>query len=134
MDFANGHVPKEIHFLVKRYEAADLPEPSDQLQSWLSSRWSDKEKILQKYHSGPQRSFDGVKEIYEDRGQFKSLLIWFGLGLWTTISLVCTYLLIAYWWARLYFVLTFALFIIVERFCGGMEKLQFQLARRNIGV
>ncbi|XP_078255073.1 lysocardiolipin acyltransferase 1 [Rhinoraja longicauda] len=60
-DLFSGNFPKEIHFHIRRYSAANLPVTLEGLQAWCQLRWQDKEQLLHRFYQG-DRSFRGLDQ------------------------------------------------------------------------
>ena len=46
IDLLKGHIPKTVHFHVKRYNANDLPKSDNETGEWLQTCWDEKENRL----------------------------------------------------------------------------------------
>ncbi|XP_051880919.1 lysocardiolipin acyltransferase 1 isoform X2 [Pristis pectinata] len=61
-DLFTGKFPKEIHFHIRRYSAAQLPVTLEGLQEWCRLRWHEKERLLHNFYQG-DRSFHGLDQV-----------------------------------------------------------------------
>jgi hypothetical protein len=43
LDILKGHIPKVVHFHIKRYNINDLPEEDEKIGEWLQKCWDEKE-------------------------------------------------------------------------------------------
>ncbi|XP_059838508.1 lysocardiolipin acyltransferase 1 [Hypanus sabinus] len=70
-DLFNGNFPKEIHFHIKRYPAAQLPITLEGLQEWCRLRWLDKERLLRTFYQGDRsfHSLDPGQDLSPDEGE-----------------------------------------------------------------
>lgn len=55
IDLIRGKFPDEVHFHINRISSADIPKRDSNLRKWLENRWSDKEKILNRFYE--QKTF-----------------------------------------------------------------------------
>jgi hypothetical protein len=46
IDLLKGHIPKIVHFHVKRYDINDIPKTDEQIGQWLENCWDKKEDHL----------------------------------------------------------------------------------------
>lgn len=46
VDLIKGHIPKAVHFHVKRYYINDLPKNDQDIGEWLQNCWDEKENRL----------------------------------------------------------------------------------------
>jgi lysocardiolipin and lysophospholipid acyltransferase len=46
INLLKGHIPKFIHFHVKRYNISDLPKTDEEIGEWLQNCWDKKEDHL----------------------------------------------------------------------------------------
>lgn len=58
IDLISGKMPNEVHVLVKRIDAVDLPKNETNLRRWLEERWCHKEQILKQF--AEKKSFSDV--------------------------------------------------------------------------
>jgi len=120
-DLADGKMPKEVHFSIKRYPIDELPADSkEQMGDWLNERWEKKEaKLKEFYHS--DKKFHNSRHPYWDR---RTLSIWVALIFWPVFSFYCTYLLVTCSSMRIYGVALIGFYIIALRAVGGVERLE----------
>jgi hypothetical protein len=45
-DLLKGHLPKVVHFHVKRYNINEIPNEDEQIDRWLLKCWDEKENRL----------------------------------------------------------------------------------------
>lgn len=46
LSLLKGHIPKAIHFHVKRYSISDIPQTDEEIGEWLQQCWAEKEARL----------------------------------------------------------------------------------------
>jgi lysocardiolipin and lysophospholipid acyltransferase len=46
LDLLKGHIPKVVHFHVKRYNINEIPQEDEQIDQWLLKCWDEKENRL----------------------------------------------------------------------------------------
>lgn len=46
-----GACPKSVHYDVRQFEAASLPESDEELAKWLLELWRKKEERLEKFYA-----------------------------------------------------------------------------------
>jgi hypothetical protein len=46
LDLLKGHLPKIVHFDVKRYNINEIPKEDEQIDQWLKTCWDEKENRL----------------------------------------------------------------------------------------
>lgn len=120
-DLADGKMPKEVHFSLKRYPIDELPASStNEMGEWLNQRWEEKEEKLKKFYR-KDKKFHETRKPYWDERPFS---IWIALVFWPLFSFYCTYLLITCASMRIYGVALILFYIIALRAVGGVERLE----------
>ncbi|XP_068437007.1 lysocardiolipin acyltransferase 1 isoform X1 [Clinocottus analis] len=127
-----GHFPREIHFHVRRFPVASLPDSSSDLESWCRERWAEKEIRLRDFYSGQHRGFDrdGVVLVPPCKTELRvSLIKAASLLYWSSFIALC---FTGLWlWApfRLYFVVMVGVFMAQQKLIGGLELLELACHR-----
>ncbi|XP_075451558.1 lysocardiolipin acyltransferase 1 isoform X2 [Ascaphus truei] len=127
----NGNFPKEIHFHVRRYPVSSLPASKDELQLWCQQRWKEKEDRLRAFYEG-EKYFDVTRrsKIPPCKSEFRVHLIKFmSLLYWTSFSVAMCVLLSMYSLVRWYFLIMIVIFVLQEKFLGGLELIELACHR-----
>ncbi|XP_071996079.1 lysocardiolipin acyltransferase 1 [Engystomops pustulosus] len=126
-----GNFPKEIHFHVRRYPVSSLPTSKEDLQLWCQERWKEKEERLRTFYEG-ERYFDVTRRsrIPPCKSELRVHLIKFAsLLYWTTLIVVCFYLIYLYSIVRWYTLIMIVIFVLQEKYFGGLELIELSCHR-----
>lgn len=127
-----GFFPREIHFHVRRYPVASLPDSSSDLESWCRERWAEKEIRLRDFYSGQPRAFDrdGVARVPPCKTELRVTLIKAAsLLYWSSFIALC---FTGLWlWApfRLYCLVMVGVYMAQQKLIGGLELLELACHR-----
>uniref|UniRef100_A0A3P9I2U8 Lysocardiolipin acyltransferase 1 n=2 Tax=Oryzias latipes TaxID=8090 RepID=A0A3P9I2U8_ORYLA len=122
-----GHFPREIHFHVIRYPVSSLPAASSDLELWCRERWAEKEVRLRDFYSSQPRGFvrDGVALVPPCKSELRVALIKAAsLLYWTSFIALCFTGLWLWTPVRLYCLVMIAVYVVQQKFFGGMELLE----------
>lgn len=135
--FAKGHVPGEVHFLVKRYDAQTLPSDAGGLKTWCAARWQAKELALADFY-GPampaERRFvvptagaSPLVEITSTAPRASTCVLCVSVCFWFLTFFVWTYWIYALFYVKLYLALAVGGFTLIGHLFGGVERLEVWL-------
>ena len=131
-DLILGNFPREVHFHIKRYPVANLPDSDEELATWCKQRWSEKEDQLRdfysagKFHSEISSGKAGTvtQEEMGNRSESNTkLLLMFAFAYWTCFVAAIFILLWVSWITR-WFVGIQIVFFLVMGHKGGFELFQ----------
>ncbi|XP_045835762.1 lysocardiolipin acyltransferase 1 isoform X2 [Meles meles] len=126
-----GDFPKEIHFHVHRYPVDALPVSREDLQLWCHRRWEEKEERLRAFYQGQKNfQFTGQTVIPPCKSELRVLVLkLLSILYWTLFSPAMCLLVYLYRPVRWYFIITMALFVLLERIFGGLEMVELACYR-----
>ncbi|CAJ0928354.1 unnamed protein product [Ranitomeya imitator] len=127
----HGNFPKEIHFHVRRYPVSSLPASKEDLQLWCQERWKEKEERLRTFYEG-EKYFDVTRRsrIPPCKSELRVHVIKFAsLLYWTTFIVVSFYLIYLYSIVRWYTVFMIVVYVLQEKYCGGLELIELACHR-----
>ena len=61
-DLITGKMPDEVHFLIKRVPASDVPKDESTLRRWLEEKWIYKEEVLKQFYENKSFSVNPLPE------------------------------------------------------------------------
>jgi lysocardiolipin and lysophospholipid acyltransferase len=129
-DLADGKMPKEVHFSIKRYPIDTVPTgEKDELSGWLNERWAEKETKLKQFYLDGQ--FHDVRQPYWDK---RPISIWIALIFWPVFSAYCSYLLVVSNSMRVYGLALILFYVIALRAAGGVERLEMAVFQAMQGL
>ncbi|XP_063775005.1 lysocardiolipin acyltransferase 1 [Pseudophryne corroboree] len=131
----SGNFPKEIHFHVSRYPVSSLPVSKEALQQWCQERWQEKESRLRAFYEG-ERYFDATRRsrIPPCKSEFRVHLIKFAsLLYWTSFITASFVALTMCSIVRWYTLAMIVVFILQEKFFGGLELIELACHRYHNG-
>jgi lysocardiolipin and lysophospholipid acyltransferase len=70
LDLLKGHLPKIVHFDVKRYNINEIPKEDEQIDQWLKTCWDEKENRLKEFYSKNQFN-SSVKKFNDNQIEFR---------------------------------------------------------------
>lgn len=126
-----GNFPKEIHFHVCRYPVSSLPVSKEDLQLWCQERWKEKEERLRTFYEG-DKYFDVTRRsrIPPCKSELRVHFIKFAsLLYWTVFVFACFYLIYLYSIVRWYTLVMIVVFVLQEKYCGGLEIIELACHR-----
>lgn len=126
-----GNFPKEIHFHVRRYPVSCLPASKEDLQLWCQERWKEKEERLRTFYEG-EKYFDVTRRsrIPPCKSELRVHLIKFAsLLYWTAFVVASFYLIYLYSIVRWYALVMIVIFVLQEKYCGGLELIELACHR-----
>lgn len=126
-----GNFPKEIHFHVRRYPVSCLPASKEDLQLWCQERWKEKEVRLRTFYEG-EKYFDVTRRsrIPPCKSELRVHLIKFAsLLYWTAFVVASFYLIYLYSIVRWYALVMIVIFVLQEKYCGGLELIELACHR-----
>lgn len=126
-----GNFPKEIHFHVRRYPVSSLPASKEDLQLWCQERWKEKEVRLRTFYEG-EKYFDVTRRsrIPPCKSELRVHLIKFAsLLYWTAFVVASFYLIYLYSIVRWYALVMIVIFVLQEKYCGGLELIELACHR-----
>lgn len=126
-----GNFPKEIHFHVRRYPVSSLPASKEDLQLWCQERWKEKEERLRTFYEG-EKYFDVTRRsrIPPCKSELRVHLIKFAsLLYWTAFVVASFYLIYLYSIVRWYALVMIVIFVLQEKYCGGLELIELACHR-----
>lgn len=135
INFFLGHVPREVHYHVRRYSVHELPlesdgNPDELLANWLQSRWLEKEQMLKDYYAKPigQRRFPNeiapkslLFRITETDDQVLTVFGALNTSFWFVFLPFVTYLVYYYFTVKLYFISVQLLFLYLTWYYDGVQ-------------
>ncbi|CAF0794310.1 unnamed protein product [Rotaria sordida] len=127
IDLLKGHIPKAVHFHVKRYNINDIPKTNDEIGQWLQNCWDEKENRLKefyiKYQFDVQSKHFNNKDI-ESNITFQRRLAFI---LWSLLILFWSYCIFAYIKIKFYVFLVCIFHSIMDSFANGIIDFVCQL-------
>jgi len=118
-EFLKGEFPSRIHFLVDVTKLPSVPEGFNS-EKWLLEKWASKEQILEEFYS-----HNTINETYSRNMKLDCWaegLLYVYAAFWIlTISLIL-YSIYAYFYIRLYFIVTVVLCVIANRYFDGIDS------------
>ena len=129
-EFFGGNFPKEVHFHVKRYPIANIPQSEDGLKDWCCQRWAEKEDRLKKFYT--DLCFTEGSETCPGKGKSAEknnnegqpvLMLYIAIVYWTLYVIGCVLLLVYSSMARWFALVVVSSFLALG-YKGGLEKLQ----------
>lgn len=155
--FMKGHLPDEIHFFIESFSceqiAAHSSSGGDQsntkiaadknLENWLVDRWAKKESFLQSFYAqtSPPSAGDGpsstssssFESVYASKFDLvvksdKENLILFVYPIyWLASTILMIYLIYSYFLVKLFFVVSFLFYFLVQVKGNGLDNLIMNL-------
>ena len=62
VDVANGIMPREVHYHIRKYNNEDVPQDEEGLVKWIREHWIEKDERLKKFYTHREyREDDGTK-------------------------------------------------------------------------
>ncbi|OQV20759.1 Lysocardiolipin acyltransferase 1 [Hypsibius exemplaris] len=114
--------PKAIYFHVKRYATADLPQIQSDLETWLGTRWVEKEQTLSKFYE---------KNCFSAEMKGRRLnaipLLYVSCIAWTGLVTFWLWLLSSFLIADLYFIAAMVVYSVITFYLNGIDR--FELTR-----
>lgn len=117
IDLASGKMPNEVHFLIKRIAANDLPKDETNLRRWLEERWQHKEEILKQF--AVKKSFSDVPWPKPSQLSLRIALVFWTLLIGFAVVLIFTSTFFQCWT-----ILYVLLFISLSLFTSGFSQLE----------
>uniref|UniRef100_A0A915K3F2 Phospholipid/glycerol acyltransferase domain-containing protein n=1 Tax=Romanomermis culicivorax TaxID=13658 RepID=A0A915K3F2_ROMCU len=123
-----GRCPSKVDFKVKKYPIETLDfnldmDLNEMVTDWCRKLWHRKDTILSNYYSDDEekRSF-ASKRIMESEGvRFYPFLLIFTLLFWSIMTILWVYLVICYFWAKMFLISGILLFVLSDLFFGGFD-------------
>lgn len=120
--------PREIHFNVRKFNVADMPQTHDEVSRWLESVWREKETMLRTYYlAAPEsRHFSVHARILQpDRRNYVCL------AGWVAACLVFLALLLLFPLLRYYCVGASLIFALVSVAFNGLEAVELRMHEKS---
>uniref|UniRef100_H2Y6E8 Phospholipid/glycerol acyltransferase domain-containing protein n=1 Tax=Ciona savignyi TaxID=51511 RepID=H2Y6E8_CIOSA len=131
MDLIRAGAPRAVHFHIKRYSISELPENEEELGKWCQDVWAEKEALLKEYYSEPNPELRKFKCEKKPKQDSRTALLLLGFFAWSSIIVLCTYLLIISSFARYYALVLTLFYISTSYLMGGVEKLEMTLFEQH---
>jgi lysocardiolipin and lysophospholipid acyltransferase len=127
IDLIKGHIPKAIHFHVKRYFINDLPVSDDEVGYWLQNCWDEKENRLKEFYLTnqfdlPSKRLNNEQIESHIRSQRRLAFIF-----WLLFILFWSYCILAFIKMKFYVCLVCFFHIIMDIFANGIIDFVCQL-------
>jgi lysocardiolipin and lysophospholipid acyltransferase len=126
-ELVGGNFPREVHFHVRRHDAADLPSNETGLEGWCKDRWTEKEEKLRQFYQ-EKKFTDNSAQTASSESQAK-LILRVAFTYWTSFVLGIIILLIYSSLAR-WFLLLQTIFFLFMSWRGGYDIFQAQYCNK----
>ena len=128
-----------MNFHIRRHPISTLPTAREELGSWCTERWQEKETALAKFYTEgkdhlllPGGEGDGFLDDEETEGSDQRIL--FGILLYWLVFLIVSFSLLLYSSiARWYFVIVVSFFFYQLVVGGGIERIIMESCQRYYG-
>ena len=144
LKFIKGHLPDEIHFFIESFSCeqiaahsgGELTTSADKnLENWLVDRWSKKEAFLQSFYAQSASSSSSSSTSFESvyASQFdlvkneKDVLLSLYPIYWLASTILMIYLIYSYFLVKLFFILSFLFYLLVQVKGNGLDNLIMNL-------
>ncbi|CAF2514124.1 unnamed protein product [Rotaria sp. Silwood2] len=127
IDLLKGHIPKSVHFHVKRYNINDLPKTDEEIGEWLQNRWNEKENRLKEFYI--KKQFDVQSKHFNNQNIESNICFKRRLAfiLWSLFILFWSYCIFAYIKIKFYVLLVCIFHSIMDSFANGLIDFVCQL-------
>jgi len=124
IDLIKGHIPKAVHFHVKRYNTNDIPKTDKEIGEWLQNCWDEKENRLKEFYINNQFDLPSKHFNNESNIRFQRRL---AIILWSLFILFWSYCILAYIKIKFYVILVCIFHSIMDSFANGLIDFVCQL-------
>ncbi|KAK0412944.1 hypothetical protein QR680_006496 [Steinernema hermaphroditum] len=126
LEIFKGNTPKDIRYEVEKFRIEDLPESDEGLEEWLNGRWKVKEQCLKSFYSQAQEDRH-LAQVFEPSHEIQKMRN-ICTAVWFTVLAASVCMTLCYSQTVLpYYFVSSAIFVFVECFYGGFDRLQVKL-------
>eukprot|EP00128_Syssomonas_multiformis_P013339 Colp12_sorted_trinity150504_noHs@28803 len=117
-----GHFPEEIHFHVKRHPISTIPSTKNEMATWVTSSFAEKEKVLKKFYE-EDKKFIAPAPAQDHSEPFVRAQLILALIFWASFIAMGFYVSITMP-VMLYYQAAVCLFFALASFFGGLDRLE----------
>lgn len=131
-----GCFPKEVHFDVRKYEAAQLPEKDEDLRRWLTELWKQKELRLKVFYEADvgKRKFTPSGEGYVWPVETAGVGYYCAFLFWILTSVMWIYFAVCSFFVKIFIVLSCAFYIFCQKRYRGFEFFAIEMWKKRCRV
>uniref|UniRef100_A0A915C8H0 Phospholipid/glycerol acyltransferase domain-containing protein n=1 Tax=Parascaris univalens TaxID=6257 RepID=A0A915C8H0_PARUN len=133
--FLLGACPRSVHYDVRQFEAASLPESDEELAKWLLELWRKKEERLEKFYAREciaerQLDMETNAKLFDMNTRLRTIQCTVAT-FWMCLTFAWMYIFVSYSSQLSLAALTFSVFIGAQVAYGGIEWIAVKVAARS---
>jgi len=123
LHFAQGHIPNEVHYCIRRYPLKRIPQSGKALADWIKKIWAEKEDRLKYFYT--HRKFpDSEYAMETNRSVLQCTGFYHSILFFTLVNyFICSMLSYFFYSTILYFSLSLLWLLYKTKQHGSIEKL-----------